>query len=119
MNHTTASPQTLSLAPYDPARSLGVREAAQLLRGRGNRLGVSHEAVRRWCRVGSNCRGETVVLPSARIGQELRIMPEWIEWFELRRAEKGMRTAPVLARPARSRRAAHRRADERLRLAGM
>ena len=113
--------ESSALVPYEPGESIDIREAAKMLRGRRG-LGVNLEVARRWCRYGAPVGGrQQLILPSVRVAGTIRLMPQWVEWWERERARLSMRTAetPLLARPARSRRSAHRRADEGLRLAGM
>jgi hypothetical protein len=108
------------LPEYDDARSIDVRQAAKMLRGRGGRREVSPAVLRRWCRDGCTIQGERLWLPCVRISGEFRLMEEWVVWFEKERIRLGMRRpAPRLARPERSRAAAHRRAEEFLRREGV
>ena len=109
------------LEPYDDERSIDVRQASKMLRGRGGRREVSPAVLRRWCRDGCSIQGTKVWLPSVRISGEFRLMPAWVQWFEAQRIKLGMRrpAAPRLARPERTRLASHRRAEEYLRREGM
>ena len=110
------------LEPYDDERSIDVRQAAKMFRGRGRKGydGVSPAGLRRWCRDGCSIQGTKLWLPSVRISGEFRLMPAWVQWFEQQRVKLGMRRpAPRLARPERTRLASHRRAEEFLRREGV
>lgn len=107
-------------------RAIGLAEAARRMRGRGGRP-PSTSTVRRWAdpRQGYRPQGHTgqpIVLRTLRVGQDLATLPEWIEEFELSRERLGavvILPLPVRGVPARTRNAAHRRAEQALDEAGI
>jgi hypothetical protein len=108
-------------ATFDAARQLSLTEAAKLLRGRGGKA-PSVDTLRRWANPNRGCRvGELqLLLPTVRVGGEVLTMPEWVQAFAKMRARLGVRKVlPPVARPARQRAAAQRRATERLKAAGI
>lgn len=113
----------IDLAGYDDARSIDLNQARRLIRGRRGHGNV--ETVRRWANPARGCRprgpqGPVLVLPALKISGEWRTMPEWVEAFERKRQELGRQVAtPPAARPARSREAAHHRAEAALDRAGV
>lgn len=109
----------IDLDSYDDVRSIGMREARALVRGRGGSAAL--EVVRRWASPHRGCRplgdaGPVLVLPAIKVSGQLRTMPEWVEAFERKRQELGRRrpTPTPRQRPARSREAGHRRAERSL-----
>lgn len=112
------------LEPYDEARSLGLREARKLIRGRGGKP-ANLESVRLWVTEAHGCRpfgdnGPKLILRATKINGEWRTMPGWIAAFERERAEAGQRASQVMPeRSPRSRHAAHRRAEEALKKMGV
>lgn len=108
---------------FDAAKALDLEAARKLLRGRWGDLGWS--TAHRWATHG--CRpagkdGPVLVLPTLLLSGRRLTMPEWVAKFERERARLGMAAQPDRARmprPRRQREAAHKRAEERLRKAGV
>ena len=103
---------------------IGLAAAAKLMRGRGGKP-PSIESLRRWANPLRGYRpcgptGPTLVLQTVKLNGEFLTCERWVREFEAARERAGVRAAPpVLARPARSRAAAHRRAEEALDRAGV
>lgn len=109
----------------DLSRAIGLAAAAKLMRGRGGKP-PSVESVRRWANPKRGCRprgkdGPQVLLMTIRVSNELVTLPEWVQAFEAKRAQLGLRGAQPAAPPVsdRTRQAENRRADEVLARAGI
>lgn len=120
----TETKQEGAVAPIDLDRAIGMGEAAKLIRGKGGKLGIALDTVRRWANPVKGCKtpGGTLVLAAVRWSNQLLTLPEWVRAFEDARSRAcglvvtGGHSA---ARPQRARKAAHRRAAEMLDRAGV
>lgn len=111
---------------FDFDKSLTVRQAAKLLKGRGGRS-AHLESVRRWISKGCRPGGEGAPLLKLKAvwsaGQWLTCV-EWIREFQVEMAREGARRRdrpqpPPLGLPERSRRAAFKRSQRILASMGM
>jgi hypothetical protein len=81
------------LEEFDEARSIGVDEVRRMFPGR-HKDGLCRDAVRRWMKKARGCRpwgrqGPVLILPSVKVGRELRTMPHWVAAFQRKRLELG------------------------------